>query len=101
MAERTDRSCPHREQGWPAGTEVFLELRVERHVARVVEKQVELDLIGALAGRFPPTGVRPGQLYPAGRRASTVNPSFPSTATAPLLPPSKSPEARRWPVASS
>jgi hypothetical protein len=38
----------------------------------------------------------------AGRHAcSMVNPSFPSTLTAPVFPPSKSPEARRWPVASS
>ena len=31
----------------------------------------------------------------------TVNPSFPSTLTAPVFPPSKSPEPRRWPVANS
>jgi hypothetical protein len=31
----------------------------------------------------------------------TVNPSFVSTATAPLFPPSKSPGTRRWPVDSS
>jgi len=31
----------------------------------------------------------------------TVNPRSVSTATAPTFPPSKSPEARRWPVASS
>ena len=38
----------------------------------------------------------------AGHRLSwMVNPSFLSTATAPLFPPSKSPEARRWPVANS
>jgi hypothetical protein len=42
-----------------------------------------------------------GQLYVAGRRGSIVNPSFPSTLTAPVFPPSKSPEARRWPVANS
>jgi hypothetical protein len=44
---------------------------------------------------------RAGQLYVAGRRGWTVNPSFPSTLTAPVFPPSKSPEARRWPVANS
>jgi hypothetical protein len=33
--------------------------------------------------------------------ASMVKPSFLRTVTAPALPPSKSPEARRWPVASS
>ena len=32
---------------------------------------------------------------------STVNPSCPSTLTAPDFPPSKSPEASRWPVANS
>jgi hypothetical protein len=40
-------------------------------------------------------------LYVAGLRASMVNPSFPSTLTTPVFPPSKSPEARRWPVANS
>src|ERR1700757_4659661 len=30
---------PHREQRRPAGAEVLLERRVERHVARVVEEQ--------------------------------------------------------------
>jgi len=40
-------------------------------------------------------------VYLAGRRGWTVNPSFPSTLTAPVFPPSKSPEARRWPVANS
>src|SRR5262249_60287084 len=35
------------------------------------------------------------------RIAWTVNPSCPRTLTAPLFPPSKSPEARRSPVASS
>ena len=40
-------------------------------------------------------------LYLAGLRAWMVNPSFPSTLTAPVFPPSKSPEARRWPVANS
>ena len=44
---------------------------------------------------------RVGQLYVAGRRGWMVNPSFPSTLTAPVFPPSKSPEARRWPVANS
>src|SRR6516164_4847188 len=39
--------------------------------------------------------------HPAGRRGWMVNPSFPSTLTAPFLPPSKSPEARRWLVANS
>ena len=43
---------------------------------------------------------RARQLWPAGR-VWTVNPSFPSTLTAPVFPPSKSPEARRWPVANS
>jgi hypothetical protein len=43
-----------------------------------------------------------GQFYLAGHGLCwTVNPSFPSTATAPLFPPSKSPESRRWPVANS
>ena len=42
-----------------------------------------------------------GRLYGAGRRGWTVNPSVPSTLTAPVFPPSKSPEARRWPVANS
>ncbi len=32
---------------------------------------------------------------------SIVNPSFSSTRTAPVFPPSKSPESSRWPVASS
>jgi hypothetical protein len=41
---------PDREQRRPAGAEVLLERRVERHVARVVEEQVELDLVGAAAG---------------------------------------------------
>jgi hypothetical protein len=41
-------------------------------------------------------------VYVAGRRLSwMLNPSLPSTATAPVFPPSKSPEARRWPVANS
>jgi hypothetical protein len=39
--------------------------------------------------------------YVAGRRGWMVNPRFPSTLTAPDLPPSKSPEARRRPVANS
>ena len=40
-------------------------------------------------------------LYPAGRRFSwTVNPSCPSTLTAPVFPPSKSVEASRSPVAT-
>ncbi len=39
--------APHREQRRPAGAEVLLECGVERHVARVVEEQVELDLVGA------------------------------------------------------
>ena len=39
----------HREQSRPARAEVLLERRVERHVARVVEEQVELDLVGAAA----------------------------------------------------
>src|SRR5262249_9048390 len=43
----------------------------------------------------------PAQWCRAGPRALTVNPSFRSTVTAPVLPPSKSPEARRLPVASS
>jgi hypothetical protein len=41
------------------------------------------------------------QFWLAGRRVWTVNPSLPSTLTAPVFPPSKSPEARRWPVANS
>jgi hypothetical protein len=40
-------------------------------------------------------GVTPPPPLPPGPEARTVNPSFPSTLTAPLLPPSKSPEARR------
>jgi hypothetical protein len=44
---------------------------------------------------------REGRPYVAGRRGWMVNPSFPSTLTAPVFPPSKSPEARRWPVANS
>jgi sugar porter (SP) family MFS transporter len=39
--------------------------------------------------------------YPAGCRGSTVNPSAPSTLTAPDFPPSKSPEASRSPTANS
>src|SRR5215469_4793068 len=42
--------APHREQRRSAGAEVLLELGVERHVARVVEEQVELDLVGPAAG---------------------------------------------------
>ena len=41
--------APYREQRRPAGAEVLLERRVESHVARVVEEQVELDLVGATA----------------------------------------------------
>src|SRR5262249_19985603 len=37
--------APHRKQRRPVGAEVFLELRVERHIAGVVEEQVELDLV--------------------------------------------------------
>jgi hypothetical protein len=41
-------------------------------------------------------------LYLAGRRFSlTLNPSCPSTLTAPVFPPSKSLEPSRWPVANS
>jgi len=41
-------------------------------------------------------------LYLAGRGFSwTVNPSCPSTLTAPVFPPSKSLESSRWPVANS
>ena len=42
-----------------------------------------------------------GLIRRAGYRASTTNPSSPSTLTAPLFPPSKSPEASRLPVANS
>jgi hypothetical protein len=42
-------AAPHREQRRPAGAEVLVEHRVERHVARVVEHQVELDLVGTAA----------------------------------------------------
>src|SRR5262245_20918361 len=41
--------APYRKQRRPAGPEVLLECRVERHVARIVEEQVELDFIGAAA----------------------------------------------------
>jgi uncharacterized membrane protein len=45
---------------------------------------------------------RPERPYLAGRRFSwTVNPSWPSTRTAPVFPPSKSLEPSRWPVANS
>ena len=40
-------------------------------------------------------------VYLAGLRARTVNPSPPSTLTAPVFPPSNSPELRRSPVANS
>jgi NAD(P)-dependent dehydrogenase (short-subunit alcohol dehydrogenase family) len=62
------------------------------------------------SGRPRPSAAGPrGWLRTAPSRASTagyglcstVNPSFPRTATAPDFPPSKSPEPRRWPVASS
>ena len=44
----------------------------------------------------------PGQLYLVDRSFFwTVNPSVPSTLTAPVFPPSKSPEPSCWPVAHS
>src|SRR5262245_2572806 len=42
---RTGHSCPNSEQGRPLGAEIFLEFRVERDVARIVQEQVELDLV--------------------------------------------------------
>src|ERR1700684_4058064 len=39
--------APHGEQRRPMGTEIVLEVRIERDVALVVAKQVELDLVGA------------------------------------------------------
>jgi DNA-binding CsgD family transcriptional regulator len=43
--------APHREERRPAGAEVLLPRRVERHIAGVVEEQVELDLIVAGAAQ--------------------------------------------------
>ncbi len=37
---------PHGEQRRPLGTEVFLELGIERDVVRVVEEQIQLNLPG-------------------------------------------------------
>src|SRR5215510_5832483 len=39
--------APHRKQRRPMRAEVFVELRVERHIAGVIEEQVELDLVVA------------------------------------------------------
>ena len=61
-----------------------------------------VGLAGAFAWTATGAAVRTRQTYLAGRRISlTLNPSFPSTRTAPVFPPSKSPEARRRPVANS
>src|SRR5262249_40369633 len=37
--------APHGERWWPVGTEILLELGIELDVARVVEKQIQLDLL--------------------------------------------------------
>src|SRR5215469_1162119 len=37
--------APGRQQRWAFAAKVFLELGVERHVARIIEEQVELDLV--------------------------------------------------------
>src|SRR5262249_4797775 len=42
---------PDRECGRPLGSEIFLELRVERYVARIVQEKVELDLVVARPGQ--------------------------------------------------
>src|SRR5262245_28168142 len=39
--------APHREQRRPVRAEVLVELRVQSDIARVVEEQVELDLVVA------------------------------------------------------
>src|SRR5215467_9767427 len=39
--------APHRKERWPPRTEVFLELRIQRDIASVIEEQVELDLVVA------------------------------------------------------
>jgi hypothetical protein len=71
------------------------------HTERIPGAGIGHAGLGTMA-RFQRLCLRAGQLYLAGHRLSwTVNPSFLSTATAPLFPPSKSPEARCWPVANS
>ena len=57
-----------------------------------------MDANEALAERVRGESIR-NQLV--GRLGWMSNPKFPSTLTAPLLPPSKSPEASRLPVANS
>ena len=37
--------APHGERRWPVCTEILLELWIELDVARVVEKQIQLDLL--------------------------------------------------------
>jgi hypothetical protein len=66
----------------------------------------ERDSSGPGAGNwaekpFSRPGLPTQPCQPADRRDLIVNPRFPSTLTAPLLPPSKSPGSRRWPVANS
>jgi hypothetical protein len=61
-----------------------------------------MDVAGSFFWQYAPNPHLGGVALPGYRRmAWTVNPSFPSTLTAPLFPPSKSPEPRRWPVANS
>src|SRR5262249_38959904 len=36
---------PHSQQRWPLCAEVLLKLGIQRHIARVVQEEVELDLI--------------------------------------------------------
>jgi hypothetical protein len=73
-------------------------------VGRREHEQVGQVQAGVVAGVLEVGGtevVRHGHSFAGGRRGWMVNPRFPSTLTAPVLPPSKSPEARRWPVANS
>ena len=76
----------------PVATNPFLD---EHLIYAIVILAVAVAVLGQ---RMPWLEV----IRPSGRHTcSTVNPSSPSTFTAPVFPPSKSPEARRSPVAYS
>jgi hypothetical protein len=70
--------------------------RLETESRRALGRFRVVGLLVAEATRSATGHVRLSHL----RIGRTVNPRFPSTLTAPVFPPSKSPEPRPWPVAN-
>jgi hypothetical protein len=95
------------EIGRPERDEVMQQVAVVSRRPDFQDEQRDRDGEDGIAERHQPPGVTVDGGCVGPRRTNysargwTVNPSCPSTLTEPAFPPSKSPEARRSPVANS